>query len=64
MLEGSDPFMVVKFDNMDGKAFSGVVNHIRSNSKKAALLLNVDGDAKRVMHQCVVPKVPALILFL
>lgn len=51
-----DPFLVASFENVDTKIISGLINHVKTDGRKAALFLSVDKTAGRVMHQCVVPK--------
>lgn len=50
-------FVVAKFEDMDPKALSALVNHIKTKTKKAAFFINVDKTNDRVAHQCYVPKV-------
>lgn len=51
------PFLIATFENLENKALTAVMTHIKSKGSKAALLISVDHAASRVSHQCFVPKV-------
>lgn len=58
LLEEKKPFFALRFDGLDNKNLISIVTHVKNKGgDTAALFINVDPDAKRVMHQCVVPKV-------
>lgn len=54
--EKEKKFLVYKFENAENKLLSNVINYMKTNSDRAVLLINVDDEKQRVMHQCFVPK--------